>query len=115
MGIQMSLLVAAGEFGPKRVRAVSLRAEDLDKAVFTFDTEDGVEKEKIDLVLSQVSCDRSKAINALLSNGNDVGEAVSFLQTFFEVLDMFLHIFKNKFIFKRVLSTNFKRKGVSGS
>eukprot|EP00398_MALV-I-01_sp_L67-1_P000446 gene446-863_t len=38
-----------------------------------------VDDETVDIVLSRVSCERSLAINALLSHGNDIELAVSFL------------------------------------
>ena len=91
MGLQMSLLVAAGGFGPNRVFANKQRNKHVDVPV-SQRTEDDLddtgepEEDNIQLVLSKVVCDRSKAINALLSHGNDVGQAVLFLQSFDQVI-----------------------------
>ena len=86
MGVQMSLLVALGEFLPKWVRAIGLRAEGIDKLVFSFGPDsletDTADEEKIELVLSRVACDRDLVVNALVSTGNDADAAISLLRSF---------------------------------
>ena len=71
----MCVLVALGEFSAKP------------HANKQFGTsEEGVRNYKINLVMSRATSDRSMAIDALLSNDQDVKQAVSYLRNISQVI-----------------------------